>query len=287
MKLIAVLVFVLGLALLSGCTLFRDAVPVAIFTPQSGHGPTAVTITVADMGAGWSYNLEQNTGSKLYTTLVFTVTVYPPATLYVSGRHNDGRVTERTTIEITLKNSPPVGYDPFGPLANFLVPGQMYVVDCNYHEWSAGFEWSAPIRAGFIDPEGDPWKITNVECWYMLNGARVDDPVFTPPLSPGEIEYHVGTDLVPADGHRIDNAFIIWPAIAHWVYDDNGVAIPVKPLPSYTPPCGDYEITGTYIPPGTIYHVEIWTVDVYGAVGYFHGEKPLSGRADCNSLDCL
>ena len=182
---------------------------------------------------------------------------------------------------VPIENAGPYGYDPFGPLANFLVPGHMYVVDCNYHEWAAGFAWSSPIQSGFIDFENDLWKITHVECWYELNGGRIDDPIFTPPLSPGEVEYHVGTALVPANGYVLDNAFIIWPAVARWIYDDNGVAIPVMPLPSYSPPCNDYEMTGTYIPPGTIYHVEIWVIDERGAEGYLHVEKPLTGRADC------
>ena len=281
---------VLGLAVLialTGCT-FPNA-PVVNFSPEAGHGATSVTITVADMGEGWSYRLELEDGSsRLQARGTFVVTVYPPATLFVSAQKTDGSLSPKTQIEILLENDPPIGYDPFGPLANFLVPGQMYVVDCNYHEWSAGFEWSAPIRAGFLDPEGDPWKITNVECWYMLDGARIEDPVFTPPLSPGEIEYHVGTPQVPADGHSIDNAFIIWPAVARWVYDGNGVARPIKPLPGYSPPpCGEEayqstEMTGPYIAPGTIYHVDITVEDAYGDVTVLNVEKPLTGRADCD-----
>jgi len=265
---------------LTGCSLFQST-PIVVFTPESGHGATGVTIEVADMGPSWSYRLELEDGSsRLQAERVFKVTVYPPAVLFISAQDIDGRLSRSVRIEIVLENGPPEGYDPFGPLANFLVPGQMYVVDCNYHEYSGGFEWSQPIKAGFIDPEGDPWEITNVECWYVLDGIRIDDPVFTPPLSPGEVEYHVGTPLVTAFGYNIDNAFLIWPAVAHWDYDDNDVAIPVMPLPGYSPPCG-FEMNDGYIPPGTIYHVDITVEDAYGDVTVLNLEKPLTGRADC------
>ena len=264
---------------LAGCTLFRP-IPTVVFTPESGHASTMVTMEVAALGDGWSYRLEWPEGSKTQSDRTFKQTVYPPATMFVSGIHNDGRTTQRTEIEITLYNDPPVGYDPFGPLADFLVPGQIYVVDCNYHEWSAGFEWSPPVRAGFYDPEGDPWKITDVECWYELDGVRIDDPVFTPPLAPGEVQYHVGVPLVPVVGYRLENAFIIWPAVAKWAYV-GGVPIPIMPLPGYSPPCDEYEMTGGYIPPGTIYHIDITVEDAYGDVTVLHVEKPLTGRAAC------
>jgi len=277
---------ILAVGVLTGCTLFQAA-PAVIFAPQSGHGATSVTITVGDMGTGWSYNLERDSGSKLYATRVFTVTVHPPETLYVAGIHNDGRTTARATIEVTLKNTAPVGYDPFGPLATSLVPGQMYVVDCNYHEWSAGFAWSPPIRAGFIDPEDDPWKITNVVCWYELDGIKYTDAVFMPPGSPGDDEYHVGTDLVPALGYNINNAFIIWPAAVK-VWQTDGIRpLPITQLPGYSsPPCGDgmtaYELHWGYIAPGTIYHVDITVEDADGGVRVLKVEKQLTGRADCN-----
>ena len=278
-----VLLSVMILLFLAGC-MQTTTVSVA-YSPHSGHGPTTVTIELGDLGSGWSYTIEWDGGSRTQGLTTFHQVVYPPATLSVFGVHNDGRTTSVTTLEITLDNDPPVGYDPFGPKNNFLVPAQMYIVDCNYREAADGFEWSPATKMGFLDPEGDPWKIVAVECWYEIeDGARIDDPVFTPPLSPGEVEYHVGTDMVPVHGYRIDNAFIIFPAIAHWAHDGNDVPIPPIPLNGYPPPCDQYALTGGYIPPGTIYHIDITVEDWYGDTTVLNVEKPLSGRAECTWL---
>jgi len=219
-KLILPLVLIVSVVALSGCLLWQKPFDVVV-EPMSGHPPLEVTIA---MRGGTTYLIEVGlvTGNAFDVLWSFQ-TAKTEERIILRTIPADIRVTDEAgnsgTFHITLSNSPPVfvgwprvnGRDP-NYNGRYLVDLQRYFFDFNYHEVPGLWPGDPGQRFGVMDPDGDEWRITDVEVlWYgdgFPNGREVT--VYAPPYIPGV--YHATRHASSrSQSDVVENAFVLYP----------------------------------------------------------------------------
>lgn len=183
-----------------------------IVTPDSGHPPFKVTITVPDQGGG-TYTYEATGCAAVQSTeRMYSVVIYEwPWQCRVTWTDGLGDFLEDVVM---------VGLDNVGPTIHrplidgktdlwFGAPLERELIDCNYHAEEPLYPGYQSVVTGIIDPEGDDWTLIGIEVKCDL--LSEPDTLFFPPYRPGK--FH-------ADG--IDNAAIWYPA---YISPDRAVGI--------------------------------------------------------------
>jgi len=137
----------------------------------------------------------------------------------------------------------------------YLTPLEYEVFRCEFITSDPLYPGHVPATYGFYDPDGDSWRIVEVEAWYQYKPEK-PDAVFASVRYQGPGIYKVGP---------WDNAFLIvptWPLMI-----DADEKLPLAPpggVPGYPSVCHDYNCSvGPY--PEQDYFVKITTEDEFGA----------------------
>ena len=194
---------------------------IVTLTPDKGHPPFNVTITVTNMGGG-TYTYEMTGKVTVQATESIHSTVVGTWPWQCTVTWEDGLGGFRDAVAaIDLENTAPIIYWPrvngIDPSYNaWILPElERAVFDFNPFETTALWPGDQVYRFGVFDPEGDEWKITNVEVlWYgkpFPNGREVT--VYAPPYQPGV--YH--TTRFVGRGAILPNSFLLYPPYkAEW-----------------------------------------------------------------------
>jgi len=289
MKLTRLLLCCALLALLTGCAFVRSGSLVITATPEAGHPPFKIVISAYMTGSGeWSYEFEladvtlppdEPGGGQLTTTLYKE---HVPGFIKVTATNLDTGQTENGRVRIDLINQavnmddrPHVSsagnswsYAGLGPLVpkhadgaggHFLVPMQYELFRCDRIELDPLYPGHQPDNWGFYDPDGDDWKIVDVEAWseVLPGGEGNPDAVFP------SVPYQ---DLDTYRCFGWENSFLIIPT---WPYMDDGDdrwLCPAMALPGWHSVCHGFDHTVGYDKlPEQKYWVKITTEDEFGA----------------------
>jgi len=189
MKLTAVLVFVVGLALLTGCTLPGNVGTLTLSAPDSAYPPCSVALVASGVvGGQYTFTVEGKTYTQTNNTLTVTIENLP-CTVEVIWESDSGDY-QTATARIGLANTGPViGLPVLNAITNLWIiqPRTKYIV----------------TFPNAYDSQGGDVTLVNVTVFH--SGQQLENTVFCPPylgMNPPKPDvYHVGAR---------ENAFIFF-----------------------------------------------------------------------------
>ncbi|NIA03547.1 MAG: hypothetical protein GWP12_03305 [Nitrospirae bacterium] len=203
-KRILLSILLIGTLLLTACSFFTVPPSSTIqvqLSPDSGHPPFEVTITVTDIAGGhYTFKLPDRTIQQDSNTITAVVDSVPWNVTVICSTGDNNVLTGSCSANI-VNRGPTIMRPRLAPYTDwFLHPRERTLLDFNHHDNSMYGEGT-----GIYDPEGDSWRIVDIEVKCQKKSDA--DSVFCPPYTPDDPKtFHaLWNDVV------IENACVIYP----------------------------------------------------------------------------